>query len=708
MGMLDRIRSLFGRKERVVFYPTLSVGPSEAVGHSNYATISDRCRRSGAMRVMDRQISSTKLPSSKEVKGKALSHFTAAHGDEWLYPQYDHYEIETVFDVETYFSRATRAKTALFSKEGYKFVGRKEELVSYIKDRISQIERASGLSFTLALERIARNLIVHSNGYWIKIRNTDASGGLPRRVGNRTLKPVAGYCPAAPETMVAKLDNVGNIVRWKQVTRDDEREFPVDDVIHFYVNKKDGYPFGVPSVTGTIEDIHSLRHIEENVEVLIRKNLFPLMLFRVGTPEKPATVYPDGTSEIDIVQERVADLPLEGSLVIPERYDVKAVGSEGRALRVEGYLDHFKKRVFAGLDVSSVDMGEGQGASRSTADTMSRNLVDIVKFYQMMVQEFVAQKVIRELLLESPFSEDLINSEDGKVELRFKEIDIEAKNAKENHAADLFLKNAITYSEFRDELGRDPLTEEQEKDLWWNKFGKPAALIQAVDESYTGLSQGATNSIAAKNNPSNQHGERGSAKIKNDSAPFVRMNKAPVAYWHNLLKDEFDKRWQKGELKKGEVKDDVFLNYNLAMKDLLVEIRRAVRAGYGFDNGYSVVSKEAERRATRFVDRLRDDLLGRLENLDDGVSPGVAFDALRYRASLIDQMEIAFAYCMAVFKRGQRVGRDIEVVQQDNVCNVCREKLTVISHNDTLGEERLPPFHPGCNCFVKLVDANKG
>jgi len=86
----------------------------------------------------------------------------------------------------------------------------------------------------------------------------------------------------------------------------------------------------------------------------------------------PAGMMENGEREIDVVRREIELMPSEGGIVTPERHEVNFVGSEGRALRAEGYLSHFKQRVFSGLGMSGVDFGEGACYSYDT-ETLTEN-----------------------------------------------------------------------------------------------------------------------------------------------------------------------------------------------------------------------------------------------------------------------------------------------------------------------------------------------
>jgi hypothetical protein len=655
-----------------------------------------------------------KNPRPEEVvKSRGLSYFTVETGQsEWVYPQYDHLEVEVIYDIESYAARATRAKLALFLKEGFEFVARDDKRADYIRARISQMERATCIPFDLLLFQVCRDLIVHSNAYWVKVRKESASGGRTRKLGKKEIKPVAGYFPLPPETMVPLVDTSNTIVSWKQVIGDSERIFSTDDIVHFYTNRKVGYPLGVPSIWPAIDDIRALRSLEANLDVLVHKHLFPVFLWKVGTETRPAQTYADGTTEISEIQSRVAEMPTEGSLVVSERITVDSIGAENKALRVEFYLKHYVERLLAGLDVSSIDVGIGDSSSRSTAQTLSRNLMDVVKLNQITIERFM-ESVIAELLLESTFSEKTIFDADNLVHLKFQEIDKEAKLANGNYLMDIFIKNGITHSEMRVGMGRDPLTPEEEMDLAWNKWDREKALITAGDETLVYKSAPTTTgptstkkpsgAVGNKNRPKNQHGTRKSPKLNRDS--FVAGNNPdsnPILYWYNAIRDELQIRWaadNRLDLVKAEV--DIRATFALAVKDMNEILHRIIREEYRDPETIYGIYKMADSRVESYVAKLERDLISQLKT--SSYSPNVIFESLKFRAVLIGETERQWARNAASLRWLRKFKVDIEIVGSDTMCDVCRSKLTTIRADDRLEEVEIPPFHPLCGCGLKVV-----
>lgn len=416
--------------------------------------------------------------------------------------EYNLAEIGRIEDVDGYVARSFNKKIALMFKEGWSLVGKNPKTIQYVKIRFSQIARASRKSMQELFRNIGASLIRKSNAFIVKVRDIKASGGKVRKLpGNSaSIKPIAGYFVPPAETM--EFSMLGNkIVKWRQVLPSgySSKDFDPQDIIHFYYDQKEGLVAGTPNIIPVIDDVRALRKIEENIELLIYQHLFPLFQWKIGTELKPAGTTEAGEQEVDVVRREIQYMPSEGGIVTTERHEIKAVGAEGRALRAEGYLSHFKRRVFAGLGLSAIDFGEGESSNRSTAEQQSQNLIDSVKDYQQVIEIFINEFIIKELLLESTFGFDVF-SEENIVKLQFQEIDLELQIKKASHYTDQFLKNVIDLDEARIGMGREPILIPTTKEIdagkdgaeyypqWgrlaWVLFDRPKTLIQAVDEPY--------------------------------------------------------------------------------------------------------------------------------------------------------------------------------------------------------------------------------
>ena len=414
----------------------------------------------------------------KKINNRAMT-YADRHRGNWFKPEYDLTELQIAQDVDSYVFKAIQKKVHRFMLAGWEFVGKDPVTVNYIKKRVKEIELTSGMPFNLLVKDLAHDLFRYSNCAWVKVRNKDASTGKVRNVNGKEIDPIAGYFLLPFETLWFKVKRNGEIKKVMQEVANtgETKEFAPQDVIHFYTNKKPGFTMGTPELLPVLEDISLLRRLEENVENMIDANLHPLFHYKVGNDNHPERYGPDGIKESDLVRNTIEYMPSGGIFVSDHRHKIEAIGSEGKALSIQDYIDYFKKRVFAGLGVSPIDMGEGDSANRSTANTLSKIAIQDVEALQATVKIFIETYVINELLVEGGFEEALIN-DDMRVEIKFGSVDKEEKSKEENQTIQLWTNNLISETEARKRLGERPV---EDRDLSYYKlYQEPLALLKAM------------------------------------------------------------------------------------------------------------------------------------------------------------------------------------------------------------------------------------
>jgi len=679
---------------------------------------------------------------------------------QFLPAEYDLAEIGKAEDCESYVTQAFVKRIGLMFKEGYAFVGPNPKTVEYVRARFRQIAQVSDTSTEDLIKRIGTELVKKSNAFVVKVRNRKASGGKPRKAfgSKKSLEPIAAYFIAPAETMSFKTDkDCRQVVRWKHSIEGfaggSSKEFPVEDVAHLHFNRKEGFVFGTPTLIPVLDDIRALRKIEENVELLIYQHLFPLFHYKIGTDEMPATYTEDGYREIDVARASIQNLPAEGGIVTSHRHDIKLLGTEGRTLRAREYLEYFKRRVFAGLSMSAVDFGEPGAANRSTSDTMSRNLIDSVKDYQKAFETFFNNEIIRELLLEADFSGIDPLGKENLVELKFNEIDFDAKVKRESHYADMFLKNAISHDEMRIGIGKDPFdiptVEEQragrpEEDRFrewyrtsWKLFEEPKALIQAVDEPYSAAAQAAVESPSLEVNQGEleqsqkmkeEVERKKSTAVSKDMRDFAQSSWKPRV---SIIREQFDKieSWVKdvvvgGERDEGWIAAQIRFLFEDSKRTLISSMVAQFSKGYfettpnveKYSQSLARNRSRLESRANGYVYRLEEDVgrlivnkLGVLFKLDTSLEElkktvKIIFDSLRFRANCIDDAELEKAFILgqayALMDEGVE---EVEIVVNEGACDKCLARKGERVLLETFNVDRLPVYHPFCRCTIRTV-----
>lgn len=485
-------------------------------------------------------------PPAKRVTDRTFA-YSQRHRGQWFRPEYDFDEIQIAQDTDSYMFRAIQKKVNRVICAGMTFVGADENAVLYVNQRILHMSMATQKPFQQVVWDVFHDLFRYSNCMLAKKRDRNRSMGKVRKdFSGIEVDPVAGYFVLPFETLEFKTKANGDYKKVMQKMPDGrKKEFDPRDVVHFYTNKKPGFTVGTPELFPALDDIALLRRIEENVEDLIEANLFPVFHYKVGNDNFPERYGPDGTKESDVVKQTIEYMPAGGIYVSDHRHKIEAVGSEGRALRIDFYVNYFKNRALAALGTSAVDMGEGGAANRSTASTMSKGMIMDVEAMTCVVKQFIEFYIITELLLEGGF-----NPLDPQqmVHVKFGVIDKEERRADENQQIQLFNANLRTMQEVRSSLGDRPYTDEDYNDSYYKRFQEPLAMLKVMggnpaaamalgehpvsninseevrkaEETKAAATQERSeknaleNTVKNKAMPANQHGSRASAKTTED------------------------------------------------------------------------------------------------------------------------------------------------------------------------------------------------
>ena len=407
---------------------------------------------------------------AQNVRNPSISYFAhkARYGQRhFLDHEYDLYEYGRIVDTEALVARAFQKKKTLVFKQGHTIISKNPENLAYVKQRLEEISYVSKIPFRKLIREMATNLIMFHNTYTVKVRNKKASSGKVRKWrGAKEVDPIAAWFNLPPEAMQVRINEAGEGKRYRQyIDGNKYREFPSHNIIHNAYNKRTGFTMGTPPLEAVKDDILALRRIEESVETLIYKSLFPIIHVKVGNEKNPARTLPNGTSEVTAATSLLQNIEDNGGLVTSERVEVNAIGSESLALRVESYLDHFKKRVYAGLGMSGIDYGDGDTTGRATGEVLSASLADSVIDYQVELEEVITREMFDELLLETgKYEHSFQISEDDRVFLKLSSVSTEERTSRETHALNMMNSGLLTHNEAREVIERKPLSEEEQRE----------------------------------------------------------------------------------------------------------------------------------------------------------------------------------------------------------------------------------------------------
>lgn len=375
---------------------------------------------------------------------------------------YDFDRIMQAADTDSYVKQALAKYKELFWKEGWQIVGENLEAVSYLYQRIDYMEMAMKRPFLDFLMEVSDQLFKFANVFVVKARG-DISEYFPTNLTPiNSSQTIVGYYLIPTEQVRILRDKFNRPKTYQQSTdpltyspTDRDPIWSADRVIHFHVDKKTGRAFGTPFLSSVLDDIVALRQMEEDIQNLVHRELFPLYKYKVGTPEQPAE-----PSEIIDAAVQLENMRSEGGLVMPHRHDIDVVNSRNAGLNAGGYLDHFKERVAVGLGLSPHHLGMTMnGGNRSMTDRLDTALYDKIKQYQKLFAEMIRVHIFNELLLEGgfdPIATPMDSSISDRCYFKFNEIDVDTQVKKETHIIQKYTNSVITLTEARVALGVDP------------------------------------------------------------------------------------------------------------------------------------------------------------------------------------------------------------------------------------------------------------
>lgn len=416
-----------------------------------------------AAKVMDPKAGKAKLKRTADYVG------TYNNVNGLMKPEYDVLEPFTIYDTEVYVKQAINRKLALMFRSGWEITtdldqdmdqGKKN--IDYINRRLNTLEYVTNETTGSFFKKILFNLLLCSNCFLRRIRDDETSAGI-KTENNNNKTPVSHYQLIPAHSIYPYLEK-GIMTKWRRFfdTGMPWVDYSLEEIIHLKWDVKPGHIYGTPRLVGVRDDIFALRRLEENIELLFINHLFPLFHIKVGTEKAPCTYGPGGESEIDIIKYQIETMPKEGVLTTDERVAIEVVGAQNKTLDTQNLLEHLKARVFTGMGVSGIDMGEGADATRATADNISQNLKDFVKADMEIFAGLVRMYLFKEWFLEANYSVS-IQKAVSTTKLVFHEIDLDSQIKEQSHTLNLYNGHLLSEPEARKALKRPAMTKPDKK-----------------------------------------------------------------------------------------------------------------------------------------------------------------------------------------------------------------------------------------------------
>lgn len=577
---------------------------------------------------------STGGATGRELASSAVSRLVYKDNSDtsWEDPSFDLESIQTAYNTDSYIRQGVDKYVDQIFKEGYSFYGPDSNVVDYIKLRIQYIAEATQTPTGELLTGIAEDLVKYGNCMVVKTRSNDPNA-FPQGVNLQGLDgkdPVAGYFFANAVSMKCTRDDYGTVTKWQQDNDKGQQEFDPQDVIHFFYKREKGNAYGTSFLVPVLPDVAALRQAEENVLKMMFRNIYPFYHIQVGTEETPGT-----KAEVDSTKEEIGSQDLEGMLISTERVNVKPIASD-QVIDAEPYLKYMESRVFSGLGIPEIMFGRGNTANRSTGDNMTSEMSDRIRAIQRIMEMFINQFMIKELLMEGGY--DPILNPDQVVEFRFTDNDVDVEIKKQVHAIYKYEHNAITEDEMRNELGMDPIPDGERSKMFVELITRETARQNAQLSQQNQQASGENSSSSSNKKSSTGSGETNNkeknqgGKPRKSSSDFIEP--ATIGIVKDItddMEDKIDKYLKECCDSKSEILQTQMLKYITdSNKEILAVISKDCK------NTKRIQNKLAQL-ATDLVQGINQDLIGY-----DIYNPLNIIDVLNVRIDIFRDMLVKY------------------------------------------------------------------
>jgi hypothetical protein len=350
----------------------------------------------------------------------------------------------------------------------------------YVMRRLHEMGQRMGVPVSKLIVGIVYDTVRFCNAAVYLHRNTRLSPGeaVPFVNSNRELVPIVAAeqlpIPQLTPRVNAGTNRIGHwslgANRWSL----GGRQLPADNVVLFTFCPDPGSIFATPWVMPALDDIQDLRATEAVINSIIQQQGAPLYHVKI---ENPAIDLESGTSEVLVVRSQIENGGLEGGFYVSDaRHSIEPISNAAALNTYQWVADHYKSRAREGLDLTALDLGEGDSANRNTAGSLTEKGVSRCKFLALPIEETINFALIEPLLLEGGFQWDF--SEKGERQravFSFREIDVDRKMRQQIHKILLWEANGLTHEELRQALDLEALTDDQ-----WSDTHVTRVLIEQI------------------------------------------------------------------------------------------------------------------------------------------------------------------------------------------------------------------------------------
>ena len=309
-----------------------------------------------------------------------------------IFEDYD--ELRRMYKQVPYINSAINVTANLAMSSGFDLVGGSDEVNDYLVDlldelNVDQVLRPAVIDMLVLgnayIEKVYENedILFSSNSeyaklvqekYTMKMGNPDYV--TPDEINEaqkwngfdeKLLGQITQLKVLDPATIRIRADAYGNIFGAVQLIVVPPVVFRSWQLIHLKYMSRSEFQYsvyGFSPLNSLIGIQKKIDAFEDSMTQIVLAYGKPLLIVKVGTPERPATV-----EEIESVVEAFKNRQPASDIIVKGNYEVQPIQALSPASsQIQWYLDYLEKQRDAVLGVPKIFLGQTEGSNRATAD----------------------------------------------------------------------------------------------------------------------------------------------------------------------------------------------------------------------------------------------------------------------------------------------------------------------------------------------------
>lgn len=428
---------------------------------------------------------------------------------------YSYSNIDSFFKKESYFSRSTQRQIETILRNGYNIVCKDPKISADVRRVFTVMEMRTGMKLDQTISTAAHHLLTYGVLFIQKIRRGTRTNFI--KIDNNNDDDLINSLRFMNmDGMRVYVDEYGNLSSVKEIEtyytpkmatqsgykkREGTEGVPSSEIVYAVITHPGDRVFPDPPALQTLDDILTLRSIEETAELLSVQCSSPLLHATIDDDDRTVL-----DQEVRDVHNSIISMAPNGFITTRGKVKIEIKNLQAAMADLLPLIEHFKTRVLVGSGSSPVSVGESHTGNRSTVDSIDTALADHGMFVGAVIANMFTNNIIPDILLSLGYSpSEIIDESTGlpAVQFIFNDMQFDRYLSKINNALAQFNGNAITHAELRNIIGRYPMSDTEKEDLLYNLFPEKTANGQAKE-------------IGTQNQPTNQYGTK--------SAPGSKKN----------------------------------------------------------------------------------------------------------------------------------------------------------------------------------------